>query len=189
MMTIEFDVAVNYILKNEGGLNESVKDRDPGGITNFGISLRFLRSIPTENLRRYGIYFGETIEEDDVRHLTVDQAKALYKGEFWDHAPFDKLANQNLVNYLFDMAVNMGISPAIKCLQRSCWAIKKDRTVIHDDGILGPLSLSTIHECGFYILPVLRAERASYYKLIAEQHPNQFEFLDGWLNRTYNEDR
>lgn len=45
----DFDTAVNYVLRNERGLNESKNDR--GGITNFGISLRFLKTVPSENLK------------------------------------------------------------------------------------------------------------------------------------------
>jgi lysozyme family protein len=149
--------------------------------------LRFLRALSVEELKKYSIFVGENVDEDDIRRLTEAQAKALYKGEFWDHASFEKLPNQNLANYLFDMAINMGISPAIKCLQRACWAVKKDRNILHDDGIMGPLTLSMAHECGFYLLPVLRAERAGLYRVITEQHPPQREFLDGWLNRTYSQ--
>lgn len=182
MSTIDFDQAVEYVLSREGGLSENPKDS--GGTTNFGISLRFLKSI--ENVKKYGV-FGDILEEDDIRHLTRDQAKALYKGEFWDHAPFEKLHSQNIANYLFDAAVNMGIAPAIKCAQRSCWAILKKKNVVVDDGILGNQTIDSINHCGFYLLPVLRAERAAYYRSIVASNPDQKVFLEGWLNRAYNE--
>lgn len=108
-----FDDVVDYILAREDGLTQD--QSDPGGITNFGISLRFLREVPEDRLRRYGIF--DLVNENTVRDLTVDQAKLIYKGEFWDDAPFFKIESQRLCNYCFDMAVNCGVSQAIKLLQ------------------------------------------------------------------------
>src|ERR1700733_3263186 len=50
----DFECALNYVLDREGGLVENADD--PGGITNFGISYRFLKSLATEKLALYGIY-------------------------------------------------------------------------------------------------------------------------------------
>ena len=44
-----FESAIKKTLKHEGGYNE-VKG-DAGGATNFGISLRFLKSIFKDNVR------------------------------------------------------------------------------------------------------------------------------------------
>jgi lysozyme family protein len=181
-----FDIAFKYVLSNETNKNDpdEVIDnpRDPGGMTKYGISLRFLRSIDMDRLRNYCIY---STDPSDLINLSLDQAKALYKGEFWDHAPFHDISNQNAVNFIFDMAVNMGISPAIKCAQRACWSVMKKRGIIEDDGILGNETLSLINQCGVYLLPAMRSERAGYYKIIVEHNPAQKEFIDGWLNRSY----
>ncbi|MFA6080742.1 MAG: glycosyl hydrolase 108 family protein [Candidatus Gracilibacteria bacterium] len=175
-----FDEAVNYLLRNEGGLSESPYDH--GGTTHFGISLRFLRNVLPENLRRYGI-FGE-VTEQTIRELTVDQAKLIYKGEFWEHAAFDKINNQDICNYIFDMSVNMGIAPAIKCAQRACWAVKRRREIL-DDGLLGDKTLNAIKMCDFMLLPAMRSERAGYYRIIAAKDYDQERYIDGWLNRAY----
>jgi len=179
----DFEPALAYLLQNEGGLEEDAND--PGGITKNGISLRFLRVISPEQLKKYGIY-DETVTDDTIRHLTPSQVSAIYKGEFWDHAPFDKIENQLHCNYIFDMAVNMGIAPAIKCVQRACWAIMKKWELLLDDGILGEKTLAAIKQCGFFIMPPMRAERGSYYRDIVEKYPQEKEFLKGWYDRTYN---
>lgn len=181
-----FDTAFNYILANEVNKDnpDQVTDnpKDPGGITKYGISLRFLRSISPERLKTYGIYSAES---DDINNLTMIQARALYKGEFWDHAPFDKITLQQNVNFIFDMAVHMGISPAIKCAQRACWAMTGKRDIIHDDGILGSETIFLINRCGAHLVSAMRSERAGYYKLIVANNHTQQEFLEGWLNRSY----
>ncbi len=109
--------AVKYVLRFEGELSENPKD--PGGITKYGISLRFLKSIPPERLKSYGIFVAETINNEDIEHLTIDQAKTLYKGEFWDHLPLQRINNQSVINSLFDACINLGIAPAIKCMSFS----------------------------------------------------------------------
>lgn len=178
----EFNSAVVYVLQNEGGLQEDPKDS--GGITNYGISLRFLRSI--KDSKKYGIN-AETINSETIKELTLDQAKSIYKQEFWDHAPFERINNQNNCNFIFDMAVNMGISPAIKCAQRSCWAVLKQRNILVDDGILGNQTIELMNRCSIYLLAAMRSERAGDYRLIAEKNPNDKEYLNGWLNRSYGE--
>lgn len=179
----EFDPAVTYVLENEGVLEENSKD--PGGITKYGISLRFLKSLT--NPQKYSL-FTPTIHEDDIRYLTPEQAKSIYKGEFWDHAPFEQLTNQEIANYVFDMSVNMGISPSIKCLQRALWAVSKLKSILKDDGILGTNTLyytnmaSNAWSC---LLAALRSERAGEYRIIVTLHTEQKEFLNGWLERAY----
>lgn len=179
---IDFDIAVNYVIKNEGGLEES--QNDPGGITKYGISLRFLKSLPDP--RKYG-FTAETINSDTIKALTIEKAKELYKGEFWDHAPFERINDQNNVNYIFDAAVNLGIAPAIKCAQRACWAVLKKRNIIVDDGMLGEETISTINLCALYFPAAMRSERAGEYRVIAEKNPNEKEYLSDWLDRSYTE--
>lgn len=177
---ISASAAIDFVLSKEGGLVDN--PNDAGGITNYGISLRFLRNL--QNPQFYGIHV-ESIEPDDIRHLTVEQAKALYLNEFWNHAPFGKINSQNTVNAVFDHAVNAGISPAIKCLQRACWAVMKTKGIPVDDGVLGNITLNIVNQCVFYILPALRAERAAYYRALAEKNSEMKVFLEGWLARAY----
>lgn len=181
-MMSAFDPAVNYVLANEKGLEEN--KNDPGGITNFGLSLRFLRAI--EEPTKYG-FFGAIWEEEDVIALTLDKAKLIYHGEFWERASFDKIKDQHICNYIFDMSVNLGIAPAIKCVQRACWAFISDRYQLPDDGILGKETIAYVNVYGENILPVIRAERAGEYRLIVANNPKNKEFLNGWLNRTYKD--
>lgn len=175
-----FDEAVAYLLNNEGGLSENPYDH--GGTTNFGISFRFLRNVLPENIRRYGV-FGEVVEQT-IKDLTIDQAKLIYRGEFWEHAAFDQINNQDICNYIFDMAVNMGIAPSIKCAQRACWAVKRRRELV-DDGILGENTLTAIKMCDFMLLPAMRSERAGYYRIIIAKDHEQEKFINGWMTRAY----
>lgn len=182
-----FDVAFNYLLKNEcNGDEVSNNPNDHGGVTKYGISLRFLKSLSTERLRGYGIFVGDSgADSDDIVNLDLDKAKAIYKAEFWSQANFDKINTQSVCSYIFDMAVNMGIAPAIKCAQRACWSVMLSRGTLQDDGIIGSMTLDQINQAGTYLLYPMRSERAAYYRMIVEHNPAQREFLEGWLNRSY----
>jgi lysozyme family protein len=177
----QFDPAVSFVLRNEGGLAED--SADPGGITNFGISLRFVREIPPERLKRYGIF--EPITEQTIRELTVDQAKLIYRGEFWDAAPFDKLMNQILCNYIFDMCVNHGIAQGIKLAQRAVWACQKNYEFIKDDGVLGKFTIQAINHCSFMLQVAMMAQRDGFYRRLVALNPSRKADLHGWLKRCY----
>jgi len=181
-MLVSFDLAVDYVLEREGGLEEDKDGKDPGGISKYGISLRFLLNLTDP--RKYGFSPG-TINKGTIEQLTLDQAKALYKGEFWDHFPIATINNQANANFIFDMAVNMGIAPAVKCAQRACCAVMKRRAALADDGIMGNATIEMINHCSSYLLPAMRSERAGEYRMIAVINPGEKEDLDGWLTRAY----
>ena len=176
----EFEPAVELVLKNEGGLNEAVALSDPGGLTNFGISFRFLKEVPIARLRKYGI-FDDEITENTIRELTRDKAVSIYRGEFWDFFPFAKIENQSLATYVFDSAINPNPATAFRCLQRAIWTCQ-GYDVIADDGILGSNTLSYANRWGDYLIQPMMSERAGWYR----EHANG-KFLDGLLRRAYSE--
>lgn len=88
--TAEFDRAVDFVLKHEGGY---VNDpRDPGGETKYGISKR---AYPMLN----------------IKDLSVEDAKLIYEKDYWLKAGCDKL-EWPLCLVHFDTAVNMGLHRA-----------------------------------------------------------------------------
>lgn len=178
----QFEIAIGFVLPREGGLSEN--PNDGGGITNYGISLRFLREIDGNRLKKYGIF--EPITYQTIRDLTIEQAKLIYRGEFWESASFGQIESQTLCNYIFDMCVNHGIAQGIKLVQRACWAAALTRNSIKDDGILGEKTLEAINSFDHDLLSILVAIRASFCRLLGEIRPKDKVFLDGWLNRCYD---
>ena len=109
-----FDQCFEKLIAHEGGYTEG--KNDPGGETNYGISKRAYPQV-------------------DIKNLTRDAAKQIYKRDYWDRAQCDKLP-PTLAYLLFDAAVNSGIGQAIRFLQRAIG--------VADDGLLGPLTLAAI---------------------------------------------
>jgi lysozyme family protein len=96
--------AIGRLLKSEGGYVNHPSD--PGGPTNFGITLSDYRKYKKP---------GATAA--DVRRMKVSEAKDIYRGKYWDAIRGDDLPAG--VDYcLFDYAVNSGTGRAPKALQR-----------------------------------------------------------------------
>ncbi len=167
----DFDKAITTVLKNEGGLVNNPSD--PGGITNFGISLNFYKTI------------NANATPSDIKNLTQDMAISIYRSSFWDRNKYNMIANQKVATKVFDACVTMDID-ANKCLQRAASATL-NRPVI-DDGILGPNSLYAINYSNQdQLYGALKAEIAGHYRLVAISHPDLEKFLAGWLKRAYSD--
>lgn len=96
--------SIGRVLMSEGGYVNHPSD--PGGPTNFGITLGDYRK-----------YVKSDAGAADVRAMTVEEAKAIYREKYWGAMRGDELPAG--VDYcLFDYAVNSGTGRAPKVLQR-----------------------------------------------------------------------
>ena len=147
---MNFDDAFEALIGHEGGY---VNDpRDPGGETKFGISKRTYKSV-------------------DIKNLTLDQAKAIYRRDYWAPAGCDNLPEAVRFD-VFDAAVNSGLGQAIRFLQRAAG--------VADDGRLGPVSLAAIQamDAGLF-----RARfNGTRLKFMTDQ-PTWDRFGKGWARR------
>lgn len=105
-----FDRAFETLIGHEGGYVNH--PRDPGGETKYGITKR-------------------TYPAEDIRNLTLERAKAIYRRDFWDKVEGDDLPEAFAFN-LFDAAVNSGVGQAIRWGQRAAH--------VADDGRIGPVT-------------------------------------------------
>src|SRR5690348_13819309 len=156
--------AINLVLQHEGGLVDN--PNDPGGLTNWGFAL----------------VSNPDLTPQQIRSMTRDQAAQRYYTKWWQPGRWSELAPDIAVK-AFDAAVNMGVTAAVRALQRASRACG---TALDDDGALGPQTLAAVHALPVpQLLAALRSELAGIYRLIAETRPNAAGFLAGWLNRAY----
>jgi len=125
----DFEKAVRLVLGVEGGVSDRPLSEDPGGLTNLGISTRFLQSIG---------------DPRDVRDLTVADAVELYRRHFWDKVRGDDLPDP-LAAAVFDHAVNAGPGTAGRLLQTLLNEYGADLAV---DGAIGPATLQALANLG-----------------------------------------
>jgi len=96
-MRESFDIAIEFVLKREGGyINDP---RDPGGETKFGISKRSYPQL-------------------DIKNLTKEQAIAIYRKDYWQRCGCDSMSYPMDV-IVFDTAVNMGVQRALTLYQEN----------------------------------------------------------------------
>ena len=150
-----FNEIIEKVLEHEGGyVNDPT---DLGGETKYGITKRFYPDV-------------------DIKNLTIEQAKEIYKQDYWDKNKVESLP-QNLWHIYFDMCVNMGKRTAVKVLQRA--AVNKGRD-IEVDGGLGPMTIGALKGVE---LDRVRAFRVKYYVDLITARPEQEKFYLGWFRR------
>jgi lysozyme family protein len=116
-MTLE--ECLDKLFGNEGGLSLDPKDR--GNWTSGKIGVGELKGS------KYGIS-AMTYPTLDIKNLTLDQAKEIYKRDFWIKLGLDKLPTEISFD-MFDTAVNSGVTRAVKLLQKCVKSV--------EDGVIG----------------------------------------------------
>lgn len=151
---MEFATAIERVLGHEGGY---VNDpRDPGGETNWGITVGFARA--------HG-YTG------DMAKMTREEAKVLYEDGFWDLLGLNSMPHP-LRFQLLDFAVNSGPETALRAYQRALG--------VADDGKWGPVSQARANEidAGDAVM-LLLAERLEFMTRLKAWS----DFSRGWARR------
>lgn len=161
----DFNTIVERVLKNEGGLVDD--PRDPGGLTNWGISLA---SYPQ-------------LGEDGIRALTKDQAKTIYRADFWDPLLLDHVADQELAYQIMDMGVNAGVGMVTTMVQATINVLGMGPDVAVD-GRMGPETLAAVNEAFYrqFLFYAIQGARAGAYSFDAV-HNKKRMFLADWLGR------
>jgi len=143
----DFDRAFEKTLKFEGGGEISDDASDAGGLTKWGISQRAYPDV-------------------DIRALTKEQAKEIYKRDYWDRSVhFPNLDENEYVRVwwkLYDIAVNMGVATAVRFREK----------------ILG-----LGWDYALYELCELQMKR---YVEITVNRPQNLKFLKGWCQRAFD---
>jgi lysozyme family protein len=174
-----FNLFIPILQKVEGGYqNLSGDDGNYNSLgsrvgTNFGISARFYEGI-----------IGRPPTVADMKAITKEKAKVLYKKYFWDDVQGDTLKSQSVANLVADHAVNSGESPIGTIVQR---VLRNDfGKTITIDGDIGPKTAAIMNSVNQQQLfdKIKKARESYYYNLGGE-------FLNGWLVRltafTYTE--
>jgi lysozyme family protein len=182
----EFNLAVPIVLKHEGFyVNDPT---DPGGATNYGVSLRFL--VTTGDLDKNGALDGDfdndgDVDIDDIKNMNPDDAKNIYKFYWWDKYGYAAIDSQEIATKVFDLSVNMGSRQAHKCLQRALRS--GSGVVLQDDGLLGIKTFKAVSFCNpSRLICALRSEAAGFYRALIAQKPSFSKYENGWLNRAYS---
>lgn len=169
----EFDPAYAKTMRHEGGYANNPADR--GGETYKGIARNFWRGWkgwPLVDAAKAKPGFPKSLASDaTLQQLVAD----FYRRNFW--APWmGGIESQDLADWVFDKAVNMGITQAVKLLQRAAG--------VAADGQVGPKTMAAIQAADqSQLLESCREQARTFYRQLADNNPSQRQFLKGWLAR------
>lgn len=125
-MKQNYDKSFSLVIGSEGGFQNDPNDR--GNWTTGVIGKGQNKGT------KYGVS-AMSYPRLDIKNLTLAQAKAIYKEDYWDACRCDELPAG--VDYLvFDIAVNHGVKDGATFLQRSVGATP--------DGVIGPRTLAAV---------------------------------------------
>jgi len=173
-----FDSAMSDVFLHEGGYVDHQSDK--GGATAYGISLRFLKSLP----ELAGDIDGDGhVDVGDIQRLTPEMAAEFYKTYFWDHYRLDRIADQSVQTKMLNFFVNMRGKTAGLIAQRAANDLGANLT---EDGRLGTLSFTAINKLNpEQLLVCIKYQAWRVYKAIVAHDATQIVFLDGWRNRAF----
>lgn len=177
-----FDKAILITLKHEGGfVNDPV---DPGGATNWGMSIRFLKSAGDRDGDGYldgDIDHDGDIDIDDIRAMTKAQAVYLYRMHFWLKYSYDMIMDFTVAARVFDMTVNMGAKQTGKIVQR---ALNECGHKLKVDGAIGTKTFDAINCTNPEVLMAeIRLAHANFYLDLIKAKPQFKKYKKGWLRR------
>ncbi len=166
---MSFPTAMAFVEGWEGGFVDD--PRDPGGVTDRGISLRMLLA------RGLDLNGDGVVSRKDIIDLTPTQARHIYRRDYWIAAACPRLP-EPLALLQFDCSVNQGVGRASRILQRSVGA--------KADGIIGKRTLAAVERKWrrrpTWLLAEYCARRAVHYSSLA----NVVRYGLGWFRRLFS---
>jgi len=133
---------------------------DPGGPTNFGITIHDYRA-----------YINPNGTAADVARMKFEQAATIYKQRYWDPCKCDLLPSG--VDYMvFDTAILQGVMTSTRFLQRVLG--------VDADGLIGPKTLGALDgKDPRTLLNGIETLRRQRLRL----SPKWWKYGKGWTNR------
>jgi len=168
-MNGHFELAFSHLIKNEG-IRYTENPLDSGGSTKFGITLKY-----------YSIYLGRLVSRDELKNLTLEDAKKFYWDSYWIPLRCDDLSSLPIKIALFDMSVLYGIHTAVDFAQK---AIGCCGYVLKCDGIMGDKTVTALNAVdekdfiAFFYQFILRRIQE-----IIRKYPKNEAFRKGWTAR------
>lgn len=159
---MNYDEAFKTTVGHEGGLTLHHQDR--GNWTSGKVGVGELKGT------KYGIS-AMAYPAEDIKNLTLDRAKQLYKRDYWDKAKCDQLPN-GIRFHVFDVSVNSGVSRGVKTLQQALG--------VNADGIVGNQTINAAKSAN----PDALLNKFYSFRIVFYTSLSSFStFGKGWMNR------
>ena len=164
----DFMTAFNATLKNEGYPGYNIDNN--GAEVCAGINRAYwpgwggwpqIDALKAKGLDKKGIN-AALRKSPDLLSLVTE----FYRRNFWPPS-FGQISSQDVANWLFDKAVNAGISQAVKFLQRAAG--------VGADGQFGPKTLKAVNAAaGNLLVKSCREQAVEFYRQLHEKDPVKY---------------
>ena len=179
MQSIE-QIATEIVAREGGFVNDP---DDPGGATNFGVTIHTMRRLGLD-LDRDG-----DVDVGDVRALSRGQAVTIFIDHYYRRPGIAGLPEVQRAS-VFDMYVNAGAN-AVKILQR---LLREMGEAVDVDGVIGPQTQAAAARAAQaapgHIGDAYGIARRNYYLALADARPASRKFArtrsggkGGWIRR------
>lgn len=186
-MADNFPAAIAVALVHEGGYVDD--PRDPGGATNFGITLGTLQDYA----KRFGLVHDGLnldvngdghIDVRDIRQMTREFASAFYREFIWLPYHLDQIKDAAIATKIFDMSINLGPAGIGRVVSGALIANGARNS---SNRPVGPIDMATIAAINAQdpvrLLVWLKRGLVANYQRIVEARPASSVFLKGWIAR------
>jgi lysozyme family protein len=174
------EIAEEIVVREGGFVNDP---DDPGGATNFGVTIHTLRRLGLDTDR------DGDIDTRDVRALSRAQAVDIFIEHYYRRPGIDRLP-EPLRASVFDMQVNAG-NNAVRILQR---LLREMGQTVEGDGVIGPQTVAAAQAAARaapeHIADAYGIARRNYYLRLADARPGLRKFArtaaggkGGWIRR------
>ncbi len=160
----KFNQCIDFVLQWEGGFVDN--PADPGGRTNHGITQVVYNKWLADNKKN----------KADVKDISLDTVKTIYFDKYFKVIPEVDILIHELLQVLFDTAVNFGVSGMIIFIQE---ALNIEMTGLYGDTTREKLLKNNNKDFALKIVE----NRKKYRYTRCQEAPSQKIFLQGWLNR------
>ncbi|ETD88448.1 holin-associated N-acetylmuramidase [Rhodobacter capsulatus] len=175
-----YEIAKEIVAREGGYVNDPA---DPGGATNYGVTLGTLRRLGLD-LNRDGV-----VSARDLRLVSPDQAAEIYVSQYFKAPKLDQLPAVVQAS-VFDMQVNAG-AHAIRILQELLGRMGHPVAV---DGVLGPQTIAAAQAAAArdpqLFVDAYGIARRNYYYDLADRRPASRKYATtraggkgGWILR------
>lgn len=164
-MIDNFNKSFDLVIGHEGGFSND--QRDTGNHLPDGREGSTMWGCTQYN---YEQYVGHPLTHEDMKKLTPNDVKPLYKKNYWDAVHGDDLPGG--IDYAaFDFAINAGPSASRKLIQKALG--------VNADGVFGPVTLASIHAADEKELLQKFTDAKSLFYI----NLNNPIYIKGWLKR------
>lgn len=171
-----FPGALTYVIRNEvgdkwetGGYTNDPNDN--GKATKWGITQKTLAA-----------WRGTPIVADDVRGLTLDEAREIYRSLFWERLHLDCVYRPQISIALMDAAVLFGGTISAFNSQIACQKVGFGSIAI--DGIIGPKTIEALNAVRIQSwIPAFQECLQKRITRIVGRNETQSEYENGWRAR------